>query len=72
MFSKPFPCGAALPKGRRCNALANVIDVEHTHRAELDDDRFELVVDEVEYTMECPRCGPWKRIETVHQSRTLG
>jgi hypothetical protein len=29
------------------------------------------VVDEVEFTMECPRCGPWKRIETVHQSRTL-
>jgi hypothetical protein len=29
------------------------------------------VVDEVEYTMECPRCGPWKRVKTVHQSRTL-
>jgi hypothetical protein len=21
--------------------------------------------------MECPRCGPWKRVETVHMSRGL-
>ena len=70
MFSKPFQCGAELPKGRRCDALAKLIDVEHIHRAEFDDNRFELVVDEVELTMECPRCGPWKRVETVHMNRT--
>jgi hypothetical protein len=71
MFSKPFPCGAALPKGQHCDSLAKVIDLAHTHRTEFDDDRFELVVDEVEYTIECPKCGSWKRVQTVHQSRTF-
>jgi hypothetical protein len=71
MFSKPFPCGARLPRGRRCDALAQVIDVEQTHRAEFDEDRFSLVTDEVEFTLECPRCGQWKRVETVHRTETF-
>jgi hypothetical protein len=71
MFSQPFPCGASLPKGRSCDALARVIDVEHTHRAEFDEERFSAVVDEVEFTLECPRCGQWKRGEIVHRSQAL-
>ena len=33
--------------------------------------RFEQIVDEIEYTMECPRCGRSKRIESMHVSREL-
>ena len=58
MFSKPFQCGAELPKGRRCDALAKLVDIEHIHRTEFDNNRFELVVDEVELTDGMPslRC----------------
>jgi hypothetical protein len=69
MFSKPFKCGAVLPKGRRCEELARVIDADYVYREESGDGRFEQILDEVRYTMACPKCGPWKRVETVHVSR---
>jgi len=71
MSSRPFQCGARLPDGRRCDALAAVIDTEHIYREDFVDDGFEQIVDEIRYTMECPRCGPWKRIESKHMSRDL-
>ena len=72
MFSKPFKCGAELPKGRRCDEWATVTDAEHIHQEDLVEGRFEQIVDEVHYTMECPKCGPWQRIETVHMNRSFG
>jgi len=71
MFSKPFQCGAELPKGRRCDELAKVTDAQHIYREDSVQGRFEQILDEVHYTMECPKCGPWKRVETVHMNRTF-
>ncbi len=71
MFSKPFKCGAVLPNGRRCEELANVIIADYVYREEFSEGRFEQILDEIHYTMECPKCGPWKRVETVHVSRGL-
>jgi hypothetical protein len=70
MFSQPFRCGAELPKGRRCDALASVTDAEYIHREELIEGQFELLLDEVRYTLECPKCGPWQRVEVVHMNRS--
>ena len=70
MFSKAFPCGATLPQGRQCDQLASITDAEYIHREELIEGEFELMLDEVRYTMECPKCGPWKRVELVHMNRS--
>jgi hypothetical protein len=51
MLSRPFRCGARLPDGRRCDALATVTDSEHTYHEDADEGGFEQIVDEVEYTM---------------------
>lgn len=71
MFSQPFKCGAVLPNGRRCEQLARVVGADYVYREEFTEGRFEQILDEIHYTMECPRCGPWKRVETVHMSREL-
>jgi hypothetical protein len=71
MMSRPFKCGARLPDGRKCDALAVVTDAEHIHHDDFAEGGFEQIVDEIRYTMECPRCGPWKRIESMHLSREL-
>jgi hypothetical protein len=71
MSSRPFKCGARLPDGTKCDALAIITDAEHIYREDCACGGFEQIVDEIEYTMECPRCGPWKRIESMHSSRDL-
>jgi hypothetical protein len=48
-----------------------VIDARYVYRDEFTEGRFEQILDEIHYTMECPRCGRWKRVETVHMSREL-
>jgi len=54
-------CGAELGAGRKCDENAKVIDTEFVYREEFEDGRFEQVVDEVYYTMKCPKCGTWTR-----------
>jgi hypothetical protein len=49
--------------------LASVIDADYVYREEFSEGRFEQILDETHYTMACPTCGPWKRVETVHVSR---
>jgi hypothetical protein len=72
MFSqKMFKCGAVLPDGCRCEEVASVIDADYVYREEFSEGRFEQILDEIRYTMVCPRCGPWTRVETVHVSRGL-
>ena len=71
MFSSPFPCGAVLPNGRRCDELAELIDAEYIYREEFIEGSFEQILDEVRYSMECPKCGPWQRVEVVHMNQTL-
>jgi hypothetical protein len=43
-----------------------VIDAGFVYRKEFEGGRFEQVLDEVHYTMECPKCGRWKRVATAH------
>jgi len=69
MFSQPFQCGAELPKGRRCEEWAKLTDAQYVHHQDVVEGRFEQILDEVQYTMECPRCGPWHRVVTVHVNR---
>ena len=64
-------CGANLGGGRKCKETATVIDTEVNYRKEFADGGFEQVVDEVYYTMECPKCGTWSRAETMHSSCTF-
>ena len=64
-------CGAELGGGRRCDENAKVIDTEFVYREEFEDGRFEQVVDEVYYTMECPKCGTWTRAEAMHSNCTF-
>jgi hypothetical protein len=71
MFLEPIECGAELGDGRKCKELAQVIDTEFIYRKEFEEGRFEQVLDEIRYTMECPKCGQWKWIATVHSSRTF-
>ena len=66
MFLEPVQCGAQLGDGRKCEEIAKVIDAEFVYRKEFDDRRFEQVLDEVHYTMECPKCGRWNRVATAH------
>ena len=69
MISRPFKCGALLRNGRTCEELASVIDAEYIYREDFTEGHFEQILDEIHYTMECPKCGPWKRVETVHMCR---
>ena len=71
MFSKSFPCGAVLPQGDRCEEIATVVDIDHIHHEDFVEGRFEQVVDEVQYKMRCPKCGPWQRVESKHRNRTF-
>ena len=71
MFLDPIECGAELGNGRKCEEIANVIDAEFIYREEIEEGRFEQVLDELHYTMECPKCGRWKRVETAHSSCTI-
>ena len=70
MFLEPMQCGAELGDGRKCEEIAKVIDAEFVYRKELEEGRFEQVLDEVHYTMECPKCGRWKRVATAHSCCT--
>ncbi len=71
MFLEPIECGAELGAGRKCKELAHVIDTEFIYSEELDEGRFEQVLEEIRYTMECPKCGQWKWVATVHSNRTF-
>ena len=71
MVSRSFQCGARLPDGSRCDATVSVKDAKHIYREDFADGGFEQILDEIHYAMECPRCGPWKRVETVHISREM-
>jgi hypothetical protein len=66
MFLEPIQCGAELGDGRKCEEIAKVIDAGFVYRKEFEGGRFEQVLDEVHYTMECPKCGRWKRVATAH------
>jgi hypothetical protein len=70
MFLEPFTCGAELPDGRRCDEAARITDAEYIYREEFIEGRFQQILDEIHYTLECPKCGEWKRIETVHMNKT--
>ena len=70
MFLGPMQCGAELGGGRKCEEIAKVIDAEFVYRKELEEGRFEQVLDEVHYTMECPKCGRWNRVATAHSCCT--
>jgi hypothetical protein len=66
MFLGSFINGEELPERPLCDDAARIIDVEYTYRKEFIGGRFQKILDEVHYTMECPKCGKWKRVETVH------
>ena len=76
MFLEPMQCGAELQcgaklgDGRKCEEIAKVIDAEFVYRKEIEEGCFEQVLDEVHYTMECPKCGRWNRVETAHSCCT--
>ena len=70
MFPEPIKCGAELGGGRKCDEIAKVVDIGFIYREEFEEGRFEQVLDEAHYTMECPKCGRWTRAETVHSNRT--
>ena len=70
MFLEPMQCGAELGNGRKCEEIAKVVDAEFVYRKELEEGRFEQVLDQVRYTMECPKCGRWKRVATAHSCCT--
>lgn len=71
MFLEPTKCGAEFGNGTKCREIANVIDAEFIYRGEFESGRFEQVLDEIHYTMECPKCGQWTRVATVHSNRTF-
>jgi hypothetical protein len=71
MFLDPTQCGAELGNGTKCEEIANVIDAEFIYRDEIEEGRFEQVQHEIQYTMECPKCGRWKRVETAHTCCTV-
>ena len=73
MFIEPIgiKCGADLGGGRKCQEIAHVVDTEVIYRVDFEDGKFEQVVDEVYYTMECPLCGTWTRAATSHSIRTF-
>jgi hypothetical protein len=64
-------CGANLGGGKKCEENAKVIDTAIVYRKEFDDQGFEQIVDEVCYTMECPKCGTWTRAATMHSTSTF-
>src|SRR5438128_300466 len=66
MFLEPIQCGGELGDGRKCEESAKVIGTEFVYREELEEGRFEQILDEIHYTMECPKCGQWKWTATVH------
>ena len=70
MFLEPMQCGAELGDGRKCEEIAKVIDAERLYRQELEEGRFEQVLEEEHYTMECPKCGRWHRVATAHSCCT--
>ena len=76
MFLEPMQCGAELQcgaklgDGRKCEEIAKVIDAEFVYRKEFEGGRFEQILDEVHYTMECPKCGRWNRVATAHSCCT--
>ena len=76
MFLEPMQCGAELQcgaklgDGRKCEEIAEVVDAEFVYRKEFEGGRFEQILDEVHYTMECPKCGRWNRVETAHSCCT--
>ena len=71
LIEPTIECGAQLGGGRTCKELAKVIDTEITYREEFKAGRFEQVVDEVYYTMECPKCGTWTRAAAMHSTYTF-
>lgn len=70
MFLETIYCGAELGNGRKCEEIATVIDEERVYRKELEEGRFEQVLEEEHYTMECPKCGRWQRVATAHSCCT--
>ena len=66
MFLEPMQCGAELGDGRKCEEIAEVVDAEFVYRKEIEEGCFEQVLDEVHYTMECPKCGRWNQVATAH------
>ena len=71
MFLESIKCGAVLGDGRKCQEIANVIDTEFIYREEFEEGKFEQILNEIHYTMECPKCGQWTRAATVHSNRTF-
>ena len=69
-FQEIMQCGAELGDGRKCEEIAKVIDAEFIYQKEFDERGFEQVLDEVHYTMECPKCGRWNRVATAHSCST--
>ena len=71
MFLDAIQCGAELGNGSKCEETANVVDLEFIYRKEIEEGRFQQVVDEIRYTMECPKCGRWTRVKTAHTCCTI-
>ena len=71
MFLQPIQCGAELGGGRQCREVAHVIDTKITYQEDFEEGKFEQLLDEVQNTMECQKCGKWTRITTVHANHTF-
>jgi hypothetical protein len=67
---EPNQCGGELGGGRQCEGTADVIGTEFTYREEFEEGKFEQVLDNVHYTMECPKCGQWTWTAIAHSNRT--